>query len=173
MRGAELEQQLREARAREASAADRVSSEEALARTLGTLIDAVTAARQHETSCRTAAQCAGVPIENVQRDEGDDGFPSGLFDQATQARNRAADVVSEARDMLGRAQALVDATQQRIDKAQAQLMTVASGRVHPTYTVFTLAWRSTWKTWPRETNLLCSRRSKERWLTRWAVRSSI
>ncbi|WP_087740309.1 DEAD/DEAH box helicase [Paraburkholderia piptadeniae] len=121
VRGVELEQQLREARVREATAADRLAKEQAFGRKLGTLAEAVAAANRHEANCRKEVERTRISLDDICRDEGDAGLPARLLDRLTQARDRSAIIVRDARDTLGHAQTLLGATQQRIDEAQSRV----------------------------------------------------
>lgn len=117
LRGAELEQQLRDTRANEAGTAARLASEQALERKLGALTEALRVAQRHEATCMTEAERAGVPVDDVRRG----GEIGRLMERLTQVRSRSTTAVGEARDALRNSQALVDATQQRIVEAQSRL----------------------------------------------------
>ncbi|WP_196480669.1 DEAD/DEAH box helicase [Burkholderia multivorans] len=122
VRGAELEQQLREARVTMANSSQRLANEEAVRRKMDALADAIAAAQRHEAKCRAEAQLAGIPLGDAQGNDGTDEYPTGLLERMTDARDRAVSVVRKARATFDCAQALVAATQQRIDEAQARVV---------------------------------------------------
>ncbi|TAN15231.1 MAG: hypothetical protein EPN45_03100, partial [Rhizobiaceae bacterium] len=123
--GVDLESQLREAREKEASAADRVGQEESLERELAERLRAFQAAEAHLTACWTEVVHAGVP-DACAAVEPVDGVIDGLDPVVILGRmdrvvSRSSQDLLEAVGATTRAQSAVDSIQQTIAAVRGQL----------------------------------------------------
>jgi hypothetical protein len=116
-RSAELESQLREARAHESRMIDALANLESLQRAFEARAETLKLAQQHSLSCKEQARDQGVEFDDAS---GDAQQPTGLLERLERAAvdtGRSVDFASAAAQS---AQTTADATKQRMSKMQAQ-----------------------------------------------------
>jgi hypothetical protein len=123
--GAQLESQLREAREKEASAADRVGREESLERELDRRLEAFQIAEAQASACWSDVEAAGVPDACAGVAPVDGGIdapePGAILGQMDRIVARSSQDLQAAAGATTQAQLALDAIQQAIAAERAQL----------------------------------------------------